>query len=184
MPSSGESGASGGAVPRRTAPISGSGSCLWDIGLSRDGRVVGFRDQRNTASTNPNDRGEGAWRGGDHLRLDRQHRRELRRLRRSRRDARRRDRARGQDRDRQAFWLVWLGWLGPTRIEPSGTHSLGEVLDRSSVMRAANVPQMNPPDRSGRRGAVCLSLPGAGDPAGQSLTNCPQNLRPSSRQAP
>src|SRR5439155_9128746 len=96
-----------------------------------------------------------------------------------------------------AFWLVWLGWLGPTRIEPSGTHSLGEVLDRSSVMRAANVPQMNPPDRSGRRGAVCLSLPKAvsgrarplrtgHETSGQRLVKLPDRLGalPRSRERP
>ena len=46
--------------------------------------------------------GEGQGRRGDHLRLDRQHGRERRRLRRARRHARRGDRARGQDRARQA----------------------------------------------------------------------------------
>jgi WD40 repeat protein len=40
----------------------GIGSCLWDVGLSRDGNVVGFRDHRNGKSIDPNDRGDGPWR--------------------------------------------------------------------------------------------------------------------------
>jgi WD40 repeat protein len=46
----------------KVSEMVGAGACLWDVGLSADGNVLGFKDQRNTKSTNPNDRGAGAWR--------------------------------------------------------------------------------------------------------------------------
>jgi WD40 repeat protein len=45
--------------------MEGIGSCLWDVGLSRDGNVLGFRDRRNAASSDPNNAGAGPWRTFD-----------------------------------------------------------------------------------------------------------------------
>jgi WD40 repeat protein len=39
-----------------------AGACLWDVGLSADGRYLGFRDQRDPKSEDVNRRGRGAWR--------------------------------------------------------------------------------------------------------------------------
>jgi WD40 repeat protein len=54
--------ANGGQV---VSTMEGVGSCLWDVGLSRDGNVLGFKDRRNAASPDPNDRGAGPWRTFD-----------------------------------------------------------------------------------------------------------------------
>ena len=45
--------------------LRGTGSCLWDVALSRDGQSFGFRDRRDPASTNPNARGLPPWRAFD-----------------------------------------------------------------------------------------------------------------------
>ena len=48
--------------------LRGTGACLWDVALSKDGGAVGFRDQRDPDSTNPDARGLGPWRAFDLLR--------------------------------------------------------------------------------------------------------------------
>ena len=65
-------------------------------GVEPDRQLQGPGDDRRGLA------GQGRRGRGDHLRLDRQHRRELRRLCRARRHARSRDRPGGEDRDRQA----------------------------------------------------------------------------------
>jgi WD40 repeat protein len=43
-------------------PVVGAGRCLWGVGLSEDGKRLGFRDQRAVAPEGPNARSEGPWR--------------------------------------------------------------------------------------------------------------------------
>jgi WD40 repeat protein len=43
----------------------GAGSGIWEVGLSKDGKLVGFRNQRDSASTDPNRRARGPWRAFD-----------------------------------------------------------------------------------------------------------------------
>jgi WD40 repeat protein len=43
----------------------GVGSGLWEVGLSKDGRAVGFRETRDHESLDPNHRGKGVWRAFD-----------------------------------------------------------------------------------------------------------------------
>ncbi len=50
---------------RIVSVMEGAGSCLWDVGLSRDGNALGFKDRRNASSVDPNDRGDGPWRTFD-----------------------------------------------------------------------------------------------------------------------
>ncbi len=45
--------------------LRGTGSCLWDVALARDGHSFAFRDQRNPTSKNPNARARGPWRAFD-----------------------------------------------------------------------------------------------------------------------
>jgi len=47
---------------RTTTTITGPGRSLWGVGLSDDGRLLGFRDQRSTDPRSFNDWGIGAWR--------------------------------------------------------------------------------------------------------------------------
>ena len=47
---------------RIVSVMRGVGTCLWDVGLSADGQVLGFKDHRNAKSRVPNERGQGAWR--------------------------------------------------------------------------------------------------------------------------
>jgi WD40 repeat protein len=39
-----------------------AGSCLWEVALSKDGRLLGFREGRAPGATDPNQRGRGPWR--------------------------------------------------------------------------------------------------------------------------
>lgn len=41
--------------------VRGPGSCLWDVAFSKDGRQLGFRDQRADNPATPNQRGRGDW---------------------------------------------------------------------------------------------------------------------------
>ena len=45
--------------------LRGTGSCLWDVALARDGHSFAFRDQRNPTSKDPNARARGPWRTFD-----------------------------------------------------------------------------------------------------------------------
>jgi WD40 repeat protein len=52
-------------LDRMEKPISEirtAGSCLWNVGISENGRYLGFREQRNLNPKSPNDRGAGPWR--------------------------------------------------------------------------------------------------------------------------
>jgi WD40 repeat protein len=42
--------------------MAGKGTCLWGVALSADGKQLGFRDQRDAASIDPNARAAGPWR--------------------------------------------------------------------------------------------------------------------------
>jgi hypothetical protein len=42
--------------------IQSRGSSVWSVGFSKDGRYLGFRDQRNTKPMSPNEQGTGPWR--------------------------------------------------------------------------------------------------------------------------
>ncbi len=53
---------------RPAQPVSnmrGVGTCLWQVGLSQDGAVLGFRDHRAAKPAGPNERGTGPWRTFD-----------------------------------------------------------------------------------------------------------------------
>ena len=104
---------------------------------------------RHDASRSP---GEGQGRGGDHLRLHRQHRRERRRLCRARGHARRRDRAGGQDRARQARPggdARRAGDLAARQLRPGA--GAGQADRRAPAGRARQldqpVPHRGPEDR-------------------------------------
>jgi WD40 repeat protein len=48
--------------PKKASSVMrGAGTGVWQVGLSDDGSTVGFRTQRNPASVDPNDRGQGSW---------------------------------------------------------------------------------------------------------------------------
>jgi WD40 repeat protein len=50
-------------LPARSKQVlQGKGTGLWDVALDKTGRYLGFRDQRDPVSRNPNDRGRGPWR--------------------------------------------------------------------------------------------------------------------------
>jgi WD40 repeat protein len=46
---------------RPRSMLLGPGRCLWSVGLSTDGKQLGFRDQRAKEPASPNQRGAGAW---------------------------------------------------------------------------------------------------------------------------
>jgi WD40 repeat protein len=43
------------------AVVRGAGACLWAVGLSADGRLLGFKDRRDPDSIDPNRLGRGPW---------------------------------------------------------------------------------------------------------------------------
>jgi WD40 repeat protein len=47
--------------PHRQSVQVGAGRCIWQVALSRDGQFVGYRDQRNSTSEDPNAGGAGPW---------------------------------------------------------------------------------------------------------------------------
>jgi hypothetical protein len=52
----------GAAAVRPVSEAVGPGNCLWAVGLSKDGKLLGFKDRRDRLAKSPNQRGGGPWR--------------------------------------------------------------------------------------------------------------------------
>jgi WD40 repeat protein/uncharacterized caspase-like protein len=51
-----------GVPPARVSKAVGPGTCLWAVALSKDGKLLGFKDRRDPQAKSPNQRGKGPWR--------------------------------------------------------------------------------------------------------------------------